>query len=872
MSTVNANVIDAAAFPGDLHPQPLDRGLLALPLNLIALIVSHLDDVADLARLCRTCRVLNYMALPQLYRDLTLTSYDKIRYRDDFPEGCGSASPFSMGLNAVVTRPGIAGLVRSFTLRGEWREDGLEEYARVGRVPDSSMMLNIAVRCAIDRMGALESFSWELNTKLLEPVYSGLAKLPRLTSLTIRFPSSRHPRPTIVIPPMPHLHSLKVTHIDPLCYPDDLSTLLAHSKKLRELRLHWSTRMREAQEPSVMLHQFFRKCVAMKSPMRLKKLAMQNFYALHDEDLEQAVVPDCLEDVTILNSPGISEMSTSFVEVSWPKGPKRAGSIKSARFDRVDKRGCEFLENMTSLERLYFVHPVRDASDLINSARPTPPSSTSLTPPSSDGTVANNGPPSAAAAAAAASSSSSSSSQNPIPPNLTAIAALRDPYIQMITTYHGARLRHLLLPSRWALPPSAIGRLVRACPNLEQLALAPEISAFETMSLLMPFLRKLRAVRLLIPTPILASSSPNPGSNQATPTANPTSASLSYTGPRGYVLPQGCGGDLSANQAAINTAKAIAEIVSLDDIFHTQALGIQLADKELYSNLKIIGLGWKAWELGDWYTIPASEAMAPILRPAPAENDVGINPMHHHPPHHHHPGQAPPPGPCGNMSNSMPGDAGDGRCWPYGSAPAPSPPSATASVSVLGKRKERGFDEQPLPNNVQPLPPPQMHHLQPARHPGSDQLPISQAPNTPYPAPPLQHSSPPLPPHFQPQSTCAPPPPASQPLSACVHPQPQPHQPPHAAQYQQHSHPLLPIDLSKLRTATGEPVSDQTKYEIMRCLHYNESNGITYGSLSNGLGGGTGIPEGMVLRRRVKRASWDVLKHWEIWALDSQEI
>lgn len=96
------------------------------------------------------------MALPQLYRDFTLTSYDKIRYRDEFVEGCGSASPFSMALNAVVTR-NVGGLVRSLTLRGEWRENELEEHARVGRVPDSSMMLNIVVRAAVDKMPGLES-------------------------------------------------------------------------------------------------------------------------------------------------------------------------------------------------------------------------------------------------------------------------------------------------------------------------------------------------------------------------------------------------------------------------------------------------------------------------------------------------------------------------------------------------------------------------------------------------------------------------------------------------------------------------------------------------------------------------------------------
>jgi hypothetical protein len=99
------------------------------------------------------------MTVPQLYRTVTLTSYEKIRYRNDQPEGCGGASPFSMGLNALVTR-NVSSLVRSLTLRGDWKEEGLQEHAMVGRVPDSSMMLSIAVRAAVDKATSLESFRY----------------------------------------------------------------------------------------------------------------------------------------------------------------------------------------------------------------------------------------------------------------------------------------------------------------------------------------------------------------------------------------------------------------------------------------------------------------------------------------------------------------------------------------------------------------------------------------------------------------------------------------------------------------------------------------------------------------------------------------
>lgn len=69
------------------------------------------------------------------------------------------ASPFSMGLNGLVSR-NVAGYVKTFELYGEWREHALQEHARVGRVPDETMMLNSLVRVAVERMMVLESFRY----------------------------------------------------------------------------------------------------------------------------------------------------------------------------------------------------------------------------------------------------------------------------------------------------------------------------------------------------------------------------------------------------------------------------------------------------------------------------------------------------------------------------------------------------------------------------------------------------------------------------------------------------------------------------------------------------------------------------------------
>ncbi|QVM13148.1 hypothetical protein D8B26_007764 [Coccidioides posadasii str. Silveira] len=760
MATVNANMFNAGVR-ADTPPQP--RSLMALPLNLVALILSYLDDVGDLSRLCRTCRVLNYMTLPQLYKNITLTSYDKIRYRDDLPEGCGSASPFSMGLNAIVTR-NVASLVRSLTMRGEWREDGLDEHARVGRVTDSSMMLNIAVRAAIDKMTGLEKFSWELNTKMLETAYIGLSQLPRLTSLTVRFPSSRHPRPTTVIPGMPQLRSLKITDIDPLCYPDDISTLLLHSRKLRELKMHWSPRMREAQEPSVTLHDYFRKCIAAKSPLRLRKIALQNFYALHTDDFETALDPDMLEDVTTLNSPGVYDPSLAgmtFVESSWP--PPKCPGIRSLRHDRIERKGCEFLASLENLERLYFVTPILDASDSVNSPRPagSAQSSASMSPPS---TIDPN------SATANGISSVSQAAPLPVQPtNLAASISLRDAYIHTIATVNGPRLRHLLLSSRWSLPGPLIARLVRSCPNLEQLALATDISSFETLGLLIPFLRKLLAIRLLIPTgPAYSTPSPirpqgkDTGINGPFPTANGSSAD------------------------SLN-ARSLSEIVDLDDRIFNEAMGARLADKEIFSTLKIIGLGWKAWELGEFYSIPVTEGVSPyewtsLSSTTDAGNGAVSSLAANAEPPHTRPNNPLPPTiePCGPNAQL-------GRHWNSKQTQATPAP---ATNTVLGKRKQRPCSQPALPV----IPPDAASY------------------------PTLNNS--------QRGSTS--------------------------------SHAIVPQDTASLLEDLGAQLSEDTRSRLMQCVQEPTT------SSSGG--------ESVLWRRKVRRVGWEVLKHWEIWGLDSQEI
>lgn len=129
-----------------------------LPLHLIQLILEYLDDVADLARVTRTSRLFYYMTLPRLYEEVTLHSYAEIRYVDGRPEGYGNGSPFAMGLNTLVSRT-FTDYVQSFRVIGEWREHDVEDYSK-GRVPDNSMILQVALRAALDRMKNLKAFAY----------------------------------------------------------------------------------------------------------------------------------------------------------------------------------------------------------------------------------------------------------------------------------------------------------------------------------------------------------------------------------------------------------------------------------------------------------------------------------------------------------------------------------------------------------------------------------------------------------------------------------------------------------------------------------------------------------------------------------------
>jgi hypothetical protein len=71
------------------------------------------------------------------------------------------------------------------------------------------------------------------------------------------------------------------------------------------------------------------------------------------------------------------------------------------------------------------------------------------------------------------------------------------------------------------------------------------------------------------------------------------------------------------------------------------------------------------------------------------------------------------------------------------------------------------------------------------------------------------------------------------------------------------SRPTQSVDAHSLHTELGEPLSQAAQSDLARCLEETDR---------------APAPGEIVWRRKVKRVGWDVLKRWEIWGLDVQEI
>lgn len=318
-----------------------------------------------------------------------------------------------------------------------------------------------------------DKIRWELNTKMLPTVWQGLAQKKTLTHLTIKFPSLRHPRPVTLVPPIPSLKSLKIYDIDPLCYADDVSLLFLEAKKLEDLELIWSPRMRNAREPSVSLETFFGKLISAKHNLPLKRIAIKNLYTLENHECKKVLANSTLEEIIFINSIGgaADDPGTAFFDRSWRPQVDELPNLKMLRTNKISRSQSEVLRSIKGLERIY----------LIGAPRPSRGDNRASDGTENDLTPLPNSP----------ASSTNSPSNNCTTHNL------KDEYLEAITKNHGKTLRHLLLMPQWRLSSDDIALIVRHCPNLEQLGIGVEYANFTNLRLLVPFLSKLTAIRIL---------------------------------------------------------------------------------------------------------------------------------------------------------------------------------------------------------------------------------------------------------------------------------------------------------------------------------------------------------------------------------------
>lgn len=273
---------------------------------------------------------------------------------------------------------------------------------------------------------------------------------------------------------MSNLQLLKITDIDPLCYPDDISLLLLGSKNLRHLKLHWSPRMRDARELSTHESAYFGRCAAAGYSIPLRTVAVQNLYTYHDISGCNLFDHTAMEEVTFLNSTNGfgDDPSTVFVDFSWRKSEgDLPTNLKMLRVDKVSHQQCSFLGQVKGLEKLYLIGPKHSQERIVKDTTP------------SGGTPLPNSP--------ASSHSSPNSTDN------SNIMALKDDYIDTITKNNGRTLKHLLLLPQWRLTDDDLALIVRRCPNLEQLGIGAELPNFRYLRLLVPFLKNLTAIRIL---------------------------------------------------------------------------------------------------------------------------------------------------------------------------------------------------------------------------------------------------------------------------------------------------------------------------------------------------------------------------------------
>jgi hypothetical protein len=417
--------------------------------------MQQLNDISDLSRLCRTSKVLNYMALPQLYEEITLT-------RDLFSnEKLITTSSFLTALN-TLTSGNVGPLVKNLVLQDDTRQYNIWRHWDPECVLDYPALRKLPVGAAVERCTNLQSYTWDLFTVIKPSVYRALGQLQHLQSLRICYwvHDVEHGHfEALEVPPLPRLRELTVEgYLQD--YRHDFSAVLLHATRLEVLNWQfnqlWELPTRGAY--TIKLFDQLRKA---RRKLRLKSFRLHNGGCRWSGNaLREAIDVQQLTELSFIERGIVAQLDkhdqTMLESTGGPWlmliGPKLC--LKSIQYNRMDWGYAHCLGSITGLERMYMF----DSSDYMEPSL-----------------LAMGNRPS------------------------TEEQKLRDTFLDAIVTNHGATLRHLMLPHFWPLTTFWIAKLFRTCPNITQLSLATECKPLEAVNILVPFLRKLWAIRVYFP-------------------------------------------------------------------------------------------------------------------------------------------------------------------------------------------------------------------------------------------------------------------------------------------------------------------------------------------------------------------------------------
>ena len=400
------------------------------------------------------------MALPQLYKEITLK-------RDFFK--LTTTSSFLTALNTLASG-NVGPLVKNLVLQDDLRQYGMWRLWGSKCVLDYPALRKVPAGAAVERCTNLQSYTWNLVTVIRPSVYRALGQLQHLQSLRIcywvhdavHYAEHAHFE-ALEVPPLPRLRELTVECYMQV-YRHDFSAVLLHATRLEVLNWHFNPHQ-ELPTRGLCTIKLFDQLRKARRKLRLKSFSLHNGgdrwsgNALREAiDVQQLMELSFVESGILARLDEHDQAMSEFTGCPWLMlmGPKLC--LKSIQYDRLDQGYAHCLGSITGLERMY----------MLDLSRYVPP------PLATESTLSMR--------------SRAAERQK-----------LRDIFLDAIVTNHSATLRHLMLPHWWPLPRSWITKLFRTCPNITQLSLATECEPLEAMSILVPFLRKLWAIRVRCP-------------------------------------------------------------------------------------------------------------------------------------------------------------------------------------------------------------------------------------------------------------------------------------------------------------------------------------------------------------------------------------